>query len=394
MNEHEAKERVIRAGMELVKSGLIARTWGNVSCRVDESTFAITPSGRSYETLKPDEIVLCRIEDTSYEGDIKPSSEKGIHALVYQVHPNINFVIHTHQPRASVISSGKIQQMPALGYSLLGEGVPIAKYGLPGTKKLKEGVGYALRNCSSHAIFMAHHGVLCYGVDYDETFEVAQQLEDASLVYVRNLYLKASGADTYEERELYNFYVSMVQGKSVELSEPMLLFNSRRTPDGFILESKSEIHYRFTDENLPEKALIHSLIYQKRKDISFIHQTLDKGVFQVSLTKIALRPLLDDFAQIIGISSRSAKGISPKQIVRALRRRSGVLVPGGGALCCAASKSDAHAAQLVMEKGALAQIGTYFLGGGKAINLFECLLMHFVYTKSYAKKAKSASAQA
>ena len=82
MDELKAKELVIKAGLDLIENGLIARTWGNVSCRVDEKSFVITPSGRPYESLTPKDIVLCSVEDASYTGDIKPSSEKGIHALV------------------------------------------------------------------------------------------------------------------------------------------------------------------------------------------------------------------------------------------------------------------------------------------------------------------------
>ncbi len=40
MTINEAKELVIKAGLKLVESGLIARTWGgNVSCRIDDSSF-------------------------------------------------------------------------------------------------------------------------------------------------------------------------------------------------------------------------------------------------------------------------------------------------------------------------------------------------------------------
>lgn len=37
MNMDEAKRLVIKAGLKLVESGLIARTWGNVSCRIDDN---------------------------------------------------------------------------------------------------------------------------------------------------------------------------------------------------------------------------------------------------------------------------------------------------------------------------------------------------------------------
>ena len=48
----QAEEILLKACRELVDSGLIARTWGNVSIRLSKELFLITPSGRAYETLK------------------------------------------------------------------------------------------------------------------------------------------------------------------------------------------------------------------------------------------------------------------------------------------------------------------------------------------------------
>ena len=76
MDINAAKKAVLAAGVKLVEAGLIARTWGNVSCRVDEDSFIITPSGRSYRSLTPADLVQVKISDLSYEGEIKPSSEK------------------------------------------------------------------------------------------------------------------------------------------------------------------------------------------------------------------------------------------------------------------------------------------------------------------------------
>ena len=74
MEMNQARSAVLKAGLRLVEAGLIARTWGNVSCRVDAS-FVITPSGRSYQSLTADDLVQVKIDDLSYQGPIKPSSE-------------------------------------------------------------------------------------------------------------------------------------------------------------------------------------------------------------------------------------------------------------------------------------------------------------------------------
>lgn len=100
----EAKKLVVEAGKKLIETGLIARTWGNVSARISDTQFAITPSGRAYEDLTPEEIVIVNIEDCEYDGEIKPSSEKGVHAAAYRHHPEVDFVIHTHQRAATIVS--------------------------------------------------------------------------------------------------------------------------------------------------------------------------------------------------------------------------------------------------------------------------------------------------
>ena len=135
MNINEAKDIVIKAGRELVAQGLIARTWGNVSQRVNENTMAITPSGRDYLSLKREDIVLVNIETLEYEYDVKPSSEKGVHAACYK-NKDVNFVIHTHQECASVISSCGVSSIDVdEGYTYLDKKVLCSPYGLPSTKK-------------------------------------------------------------------------------------------------------------------------------------------------------------------------------------------------------------------------------------------------------------------
>lgn len=383
-----AKQLVVKAGKELVESGLIARTWGNVSCRAGNDTFVVTPSGRSYETLKADEIVLCRTTDASYEGDIKPSSERRIHALVYQTYPDVNFVIHTHQPVASIISAAGGRYMPTDISQMFDRGVPIADYGLPGTKKLRAGIAKALSESKSKAVIMSHHGALCFGKDYEETFLIAKKLEEACTEYLKKSYQRISGSDGFDEKKYYDYYVELRKKNKQPAAAPMAhYYHSRRTEDGFTLKGVIEITYRFTDP-LPPEAEIHKAIYQKRGDINYISQDTDKALMAISLTGETLMPLLDDFAQIVGSSGRSAKTREVSQIVKALGNRMGVLVPGCGAICCSTTESDLNAVAMVMNKNAEAQIGATILGDVRRLSLFDCKLMNIVYKKSYAKKAK------
>lgn len=166
--EQEARQLVIDAGLMLVEKGLVSRTWGNVSARVGKDEFVITPSGKAYEDLTVDDLVKIKVKDCSYESDIKPSSEKGIHAAAYKLRKDCNFVIHTHQFYASVIAAAE-EDCPF---------APCAKYGLPGTGMLKNNVVASLKEHSGHKTFLlARHGALMLGDTMQDAFELSEILE-------------------------------------------------------------------------------------------------------------------------------------------------------------------------------------------------------------------------
>ena len=170
-SEEEARRLVVEAGKRLLAAGLVARSWGNVSARISDSEFIITPSGRMYDGLKPEELVKVRIEDLSYDGNIKPSSETGLHAGVYKLRKNAGFVIHTHQHYASAISAeGKDTKF-----------APCAKYALPGTDALMNNVLLSVAiHTEYNAFLLAKHGTLCIGTDCEDAFAVANKLEEDS----------------------------------------------------------------------------------------------------------------------------------------------------------------------------------------------------------------------
>ena len=135
MTETAAREQVLEAGLRLVREGLIERTWGNISARVSDTAFVITPSGLPYEDLRPEQLAVVNIADGSHSGTVKPSSEKGIHADAYRLRPEVRFVIHTHQRWASVAGTAG-RALTGFIHPDLGKRVPCAAYGLPGTGRL------------------------------------------------------------------------------------------------------------------------------------------------------------------------------------------------------------------------------------------------------------------
>lgn len=397
-----AKETVITAGKRLVESGLIARTWGNVSCRVDENSFVITPSGRSYETLTPDEIVLVKIDDLSYDGDVKPSSEKGIHAQAYKLRPEINFVIHTHQMNASAISflGSDINCVPAESRDIIGSDIPVASYGLPGTGKLKKGVTEALERSNSKAAIMAHHGAVCLGVDYEDAFKVASELEKVCEGYLKNTFYNAMGRTAQTVEEIADYFAAInVRQEEYAQYDPYTSEREGETMNMYDEDGNVTRINLLTGENIsggdyPETMELHREVYRRRKDVNSVIHSKKPEIVAVSKIGKTMKPLLDDFAQLIGVTVRGAEYDpgntvkSAKKVVRKLRGRNAVLLSGNGALCAAGDKSDAEAVEMVLEKGARTQISADLIGGAKAINPVEALLMRVVYKTKYSKQKK------
>ena len=202
MNISEAKKQVIKAGIELSKSGLIARTWGNVSARTDEEHFVITASGRNYLTLTEDEVIEVDMEELAYEGDIKPSSEKKIHREIYRLRRDVNFVIHTHQSNASAVAAMGLKGIKLdKEYPGIGDYVLVADYGLPGTKKLCKNTADAVYEYDANAVIMSNHGAICYGESYEEAFEVARNLEEACGKYLESIGVPAWKPEESEAKE-------------------------------------------------------------------------------------------------------------------------------------------------------------------------------------------------
>lgn len=402
----EAKSLVVRAGLEVVASGLIARTWGNISCRVDDEYFVITPSGRSYESLTPEDIVLVKIEDCSYESEIKPSSEKGIHAAAYKMRPDVNFVIHTHQKNASAVSflGYDINMVPEEYRGIIGTDIPVAAYGLPGTGKLRKGVIAALERSSSKAVIMSHHGALCIGTDYDDAFAVADSLEKVCEKFLLDRLEAATGKvstniaaiaehvaeisdGAKKQAQIFDAYTSEREGS-------VLVMTPADGGDSVRIDIATGNEYADSG-NYPASAELHRAVYAAREDVNCIIHSKKPEILAASVRGGTFKPLLDDFAQLIGITLKTGE-YNPsntvktaKKVVKKLKGRNAVLVKDNGGICVAGTKDDAEAVEMVLEKEMRTDAAAKLLGDAKYINPVEAFLMRFIYKTKYSKKTET-----
>ena len=209
------RELIIEGGKRLLEEGFVARTWGNISIRLDEKNMLITPSGRPYEELTPEDIVLVDYHTSEYTGKVKPSSEKELHCEIYRTRKDVNAVIHTHQMNASTVASAR-REIPAIlddQAQIIGPNIRVAAYALPSTKKITKKTVKALKG--RNAALMANHGAVCVGRDLDEAFVVCQVLEKTCKAFIEAEFLGgAKSINKFEAHLMHQFYLRKYSAKS------------------------------------------------------------------------------------------------------------------------------------------------------------------------------------
>lgn len=395
----EAKRLVVEAGKKLIETGLIARTWGNVSARISDTQFVITPSGRAYEDLTPDEIVVVNIDDCSYEGDIKPSSEKGVHAAAYRHHPTVDFVIHTHQKAATIVSitGMEIRNVYKDFKPVLGDTVPCGAYAMSTTDSLRKKVEMCIMmNPGARAIMMMHHGALCMGDSYEHAFDIADSLEKCCERVIKDNYLRHSWAKEYSEDAKRDYFLKRKD------SDPMPesicdLGSSVRNGNMFTIT----VGDKSVDVDLetglgingiaPKCAKLHKAIYDNQ-NVSIIRHITEPNVVAVSCTGEDMLPMIDDFAQIAGVDIKNCEWIDgdtddcAAKVGKAINSRNAVLIAGNGALICGNSEGDMQALEIIMEKGCAAVVDVTIFNRPHYVPKAECFLMRTVYLAKYSKQ--------
>ena len=184
------KESVYKANLEIVKNGLVIHTWGNVSGRDFESgLIVIKPSGVSYESMKPDDMVVIDPEGKVVEGNFKPSTDAPTHLILYKAYKEIGGVVHTHSSYAtSWAQAGRA--IPPFGTThadhyygavpctrLLTDKEIESEYEINTGKVIVETLG-SVDPLTIPSVLVNSHGPFCWGTDAENAVYNAVALEE------------------------------------------------------------------------------------------------------------------------------------------------------------------------------------------------------------------------
>ena len=187
MNYQKLRKEVSRVARQLISSGLVTGTSGNVSVRIPEGNVLVTPSGVDYEVLGPKDVVLVDLDMNVLEGTLVPSTETPMHTGIYKARQDVDAVVHTHSRFATTLACLG-WEIPPVHYMLTTLGpdgrIPLAPYTLYGTEELADHAANALGG-SHYACLLRTHGTIAVGESADKAFSRTVVLEEMAEVYYR-----------------------------------------------------------------------------------------------------------------------------------------------------------------------------------------------------------------
>lgn len=186
MQDHEraARQSLIDHCCAMNASGLSLNKSGNASLRWGDGLL-ITPTGRAYDRLQPEDIVFLEADGACPPGQLIPSSEWRFHRDILRAFAGVHAVVHVHSPHATALACLG-EGIPAFHYMVAvagGDRIPCADYATFGTPELSDNVLRALDG-GLNACLMANHGQVATGKTLAEAYALAWEVENLARQYM------------------------------------------------------------------------------------------------------------------------------------------------------------------------------------------------------------------
>ena len=185
--ESAAREAICRLGASIFSRGLTFGSSGNISVRVAEGGWLMTPTNASLGELDPAR--LSRIgEDGSQLGGDAPTKEAFLHRVMYQGRSDARAVVHLHSTHSVAVSC--LEDLdpsdilpPITAYYVMRVGrLPLVPYFPPGDARLAEAVKPLVGK--HHAVLLANHGPVVAGTSLSAASGAIEELEETARLFL------------------------------------------------------------------------------------------------------------------------------------------------------------------------------------------------------------------
>jgi ribulose-5-phosphate 4-epimerase/fuculose-1-phosphate aldolase len=192
MSESKLREQICRFGRSLFERGLTPGSSGNISLRLDDGGWLVTPTNASLGFLDPATITRLDAAGTLVSGHA-PTKEIPLHAALYDSRTEARAIVHLHSTHAVAVSmlpeiDPKAVLPPLTPYYLMRAGATaLVPYYRPGDPAVADAIrGLAGRYAS---VLLANHGPVVAGTTLENAVFATEELEETAKLYLllRNL---------------------------------------------------------------------------------------------------------------------------------------------------------------------------------------------------------------
>jgi ribulose-5-phosphate 4-epimerase/fuculose-1-phosphate aldolase len=199
MNETQARDEICRVGESLFARGYVHATAGNISVRLDDGNFLITPTDACLGFLEPTRLAKVTADGQQVSGD-KASKTLALHRRIYsaarQHDANTACVIHTHSTHCvSLTLQGETSDEllpPITPYFVMKVGhVPVIPYHRPGDPEAALEVEAMIQRYIAHgtpvrAVMLARLGPNVWHETPASAMAVLEELEETARLVCLN----------------------------------------------------------------------------------------------------------------------------------------------------------------------------------------------------------------
>ena len=171
------QEQALWTAQEMLRSGLVEGTAGNLAARLPDGNAVLTPSSLDYLEMTLDDLVVCDPDGNVVEGHLSPTTEKQLHLAVLNAYPEIGATIHCHAKHVQMFAITH-QPIPAVVEEFdvyVGGDVECSDYRETGSQELADEV--TRRVSDRAAVIMANHGLFACGKTLKDALHVAALVE-------------------------------------------------------------------------------------------------------------------------------------------------------------------------------------------------------------------------
>lgn len=182
---------------------LTTASGGNISLRINDEYFCITPSALDKGKLTPEQIAIVKLDGTNVTPDLPLSIETEMHRRILLNRPDMNAVVHAHPIFASSFSTtmdiSLTSRYTAEAYWVVRDVVNVP-YQLMGTVELANAVS---EEAKGHCVMlMQNHGAIAVGPNLLNAFDKLELLERAAQMQIICQSIKGSAPLTEAQCEV------------------------------------------------------------------------------------------------------------------------------------------------------------------------------------------------